>query len=330
MVYAGCERQLIYSHQSASLYHYTSKSSNSRPPILIVFALVNSPTILDLHPKRSFIQHLLDQDLDVYFLEWGKVSKACQSRGLQNYIFGDLHQAVSTIHELSAQRVHIMGVCQGGYFSVCYTATFPEKIASLITIVTPIDFEVPGNRLIQITRFIDVDGLVDHYGNVPGSSVNWVFQQIEPFRIPYKKFLAMQKYCLQQDKEGLEVFNALEAWAKDCPDQAGETFREFVKVCIQQNVLVKNQLSIGDHPIALSALKLPILNIYAIHDHLWPTQTVRALSYHHASSRYQEYAFEGGHVGVFASQHALKTIPVLIRDWILPSPEQSNKTTVKY
>src|SRR4029453_2350107 len=60
--------------------------------------------------------------------------------------FGDLiniymDRLVETIcerHEISA--INLVGICQGGLLSVCYTALHPEKIRNLITVVTPVDF----------------------------------------------------------------------------------------------------------------------------------------------------------------------------------------------
>lgn len=318
MSYQGCERDLIYSRRSGNLYHYRMKmSAHQSTPILVVFALVNSPQILDLHPKRSFIDHLLQQNLDVYFLEWGRPTLEDKHHTLSDYILGDIHLAVRTVSELSHhQHLHLMGICQGGYLSLCYGAMFAENLISLIPIVTPVDFNVPCNRVFQLTRFIDIDKLVDTFGNMPGSNVNWMLQQLEPFRTQYKKFKAMQKCFLQFHQENIEIFSALEAWGQDCPDQAGETLREFVKICVQENALVNGNLLLNGNAVKLSNLKLPILNIYAMHDHIWPPETVKALAQHHQSSCYEEYAYRGGHVGIFASAKALKIIPPLIRDWV--------------
>ena len=53
----------IYEAGSMALYRYrplTEQQQNS-PPILIVYALVNRPYIVDLHEKRSLVRGLLNR-----------------------------------------------------------------------------------------------------------------------------------------------------------------------------------------------------------------------------------------------------------------------------
>jgi polyhydroxyalkanoate synthase subunit PhaC len=46
-----------------------------------------------------------------------------------------------------AAAINLLGVCQGGTFSLCYAALHPEKVANLIAMVTPVDFQTPDNML---------------------------------------------------------------------------------------------------------------------------------------------------------------------------------------
>ncbi len=314
MGYQGCERKLLYSCQGSTLYHYHTKNLPPSEPLLIFFALVNTPKILDLHPSCSFIAHLLQQHNNVFLLEWKRPDPQDNTRSMSDYIFHDMDLAINVvIKKTSSPRVHVMGICQAGYFSLCYAAQFSEKLASLILLVTPVNFDVPRNRLFQMTRYIDMQQLVDVFGNIPGWVMSNFMKQIEPFRIPYKKWQALKP---DPSDNHQEVYRLMEQWADDCPDQAGTAFLEFTQRCVQENALVKGNLHLNGRAIHLSAIKVPILNIYASYDHLWPTKTVTALQDHYTGERYQEYIFKGGHIGIFVSQKALKEIPQVIMDWI--------------
>ena len=39
--------------------------------MLLVYALINKPYILDLRPGNSFVGHLLREGYDVFLLDWG-------------------------------------------------------------------------------------------------------------------------------------------------------------------------------------------------------------------------------------------------------------------
>ncbi len=50
------QRDLVYEKDKLKLYHYHSLIKASKTPLLVVFATVNRPEILDLFPENSFIR----------------------------------------------------------------------------------------------------------------------------------------------------------------------------------------------------------------------------------------------------------------------------------
>ena len=60
---------------------------------------------------------------------------------------------------LGVDRINLLGICQGGTFSLCYAALHPERVANLVTMVTPVDFHTPDNLLTRWIRHVDIDAL---------------------------------------------------------------------------------------------------------------------------------------------------------------------------
>src|SRR5208283_2567806 len=141
-------------------------------PLLIVYALVNRPYMMDLQEDRSLIRGLLEQGLDVYLIDWGYPDGADRFTTLGDYIEGLLGACVERI--LSARSIralNMLGVCQGGVFSLCYAALHPERVRNLVTMVTPVDFHTPDDLMSKWVRNIDVAAWVAK-GNVPGGALN--------------------------------------------------------------------------------------------------------------------------------------------------------------
>jgi len=69
----GCsEKDAIHREDKLTLYHYRSVAPSANlPPVLIVYALVNRPYMMDLQPDRSLIRRLLELGIDVYLIDWG-------------------------------------------------------------------------------------------------------------------------------------------------------------------------------------------------------------------------------------------------------------------
>ncbi|MEO5364249.1 MAG: class III poly(R)-hydroxyalkanoic acid synthase subunit PhaC [Magnetococcus sp. DMHC-8] len=309
-------RDAVYTDDKLVLYRYQSRvEKRHRVPVLVVYALVNRPYMADLQEDRSLIKGLLDEGMDVYLIDWGYPDGADRYLGLDDYINGYVHRCVSHICEAhDLYRINLLGICQGGTFSLCYAALHPEKVRNLVTTVTPVDFQTPDNLLSRWAQQLDVDLLVDTMGNIPGDLLNFTFLSMNPYRLTGQKYLDMVDLLDQPDK--LKNFLRMEKWIFDSPDQAGEAFRQFIKDFYQRNGLVKGEVVIGGHRVDLKNISMPVFNVYATLDHLVPPAASKVLKELVGSADYSEFAFKGGHIGIYVSGRAQKEVPPAIADWL--------------
>ena len=309
-------KEAVYAEDKLVLYHYRTRVKKpGATPLLMVYALVNRPYMIDLHEDRSLVAGLLERGIDVYLIDWGYPDAADRYLELSDYIHGYIHHCVRWIGKRHGRdAIHLLGVCQGGALSVCYSALYPERVKSLVTMVTPIDFHTPDNLLSLWVRDLDVDRMVDALGNIPGELLNVCFVSMRPFRLAGQKYLDMA--ALLDDPKALKNFMRMEKWIFDSPDQAGESFRQFVRWFFQQNRLVRGALRIGGQAVRLSKLGMPILNVYATADHLVPPAASTALRAAVSARDYTELAFEGGHIGLYVSGRAQREVPPAIADWL--------------
>jgi len=282
---------------------------------LIVYALVNRPWVLDLEPDRSTIKRLLDLDLDVFLIEWKDPIESDKDRELSDYISRMINECVERVCAVrNESRVNLLGVCQGGTFSLCFSALYPQKVKNLITMVTPVDFQTPDNVLSQWVRHVDLDRLVGCYGNVPGAMLNALFIALQPFRLGSKKYLDLVD--LADNPNALQTFARMERWIADSPDQAGRAFAQFIGSLYQRNALIKGKLVIDETIVDLKKIKCPVLNVYGLADHLVPASASRALADQVSSRDYRELTFDGGHIGIYVSRRAQRQIPAEIAAWL--------------
>jgi polyhydroxyalkanoate synthase len=310
-------KEIIYQEDKVVLYRF--KPENSQPsnpvPVLIVYALVNRPYMTDLQENRSTVQGLLDAGLDVYLIDWGYPDLADQYLTMDDYINGYLDRCVDVIRKSHGlDKINILGICQGGTFSLCYSALHSDKVKNLVTMVTPVDFQTPGNLLSRWVQKMDVDLLVDTMGNLPGEMLNWTFLSLKPYRLMGQKYLDMIDAL--DDPKSAKNFLRMEKWIFDSPDQAGETFRQFIKDFYQGNKLIKGEVQLGKHKVNLREITMPVLNIYAEQDHLVPPSATIALKNYVGTKDYEELSFPGGHIGIYVSGKAQHTVPPRIGEWL--------------
>ncbi len=313
-------KEAVWSQDRVTLYRYTPVVDNPKPvPLLISYALVNRPYMVDLQEDRSLVRSLLEQGLDVYLIDWGYPTRADRWLTLEDYIEGYLGGCVDAVRTASGQdAIHLLGICQGGAFSLCYASLHPEKLKSLITMVAPVDFHAgePEERgILNVwAQHMDIDAMVDAMGNIPGDFMNLGFVMLKPFQLNVAKYAGLLEVA--HDERKLRNFLRMEKWIFDSPDQAGEAYREFLKDFYQQNKLIKGEVEIGGRQVDLGAVTMPVLNVYAELDHLVPPASSKALAEHVGTDDYEELTYPVGHIGMYVSAKVQGTLPKALVAWL--------------
>ncbi len=310
-------RDPVYREDKLVLYRYRAHEGVKQNPVplLIVYALVNRPYMTDIQEDRSTIKGLLASGQDVYLIDWGYPDHADRALTLDDYINGYIDSCVDYICDAHGlDKINLLGICQGGAFSLCYSALHQDKVRNLVTMVTPVDFKTPDNLLSAWAQHVDVDLAVDTMGNIPGELLNWSFLSLKPFSLTGQKYVNMVD--LLDDPNKVKNFLRMEKWIFDSPDQAGEAYRQFVKDFFQRNGLLNGGIMLGDREVKLKDVTCPVLNIYAMQDHLVPPDASKALKGRTGSKDYKELAFPGGHIGIYVSGKAQKEVTPAIGSWL--------------
>jgi polyhydroxyalkanoate synthase len=331
-------RDAVYNEDKVTLYRYkglgawglghgpeTTPNSTSAsdpsptphapgPAIIICYALINRPSMMDLQEDRSLIRSLLENGLDVFLIEWGSPDGSDRYLDLQDYVNRYLRHCIEQVTRLRGEdQVNLVGVCQGGTLSLCYTAQHPERVKNLVTMVTPVDFHTPNDLISKWVRHVDVDTLVDNFGNVSGETLNGVFLSLLPFRLMSQKYVGFLDVA--GDPAQVENFLRMEQWIFDSPDNPGEMFRQFSNWFYKENRLKNGTLSIGGVPVDLKHVTMPMLNIYATQDHIVPPASSTCLQDLVGSRDYTAHAVPSGHIGIYVSSKS-KDLPATIASWL--------------
>ncbi len=314
--YGITRREEVWRDGKVVLYRFRGDTEpTATVPLLISYALVNRPYMVDLQSDKSIVRGLLARGEDVYIIDWGYPDRSDRFLTLEDYIERFLGGAVDHLrrtHKLDA--INLLGICQGGAFSLCYAALHPGKVRNLVTMVTPVDFHTDDNMLSGWVRDLDVDLMIDTLGNIPADVMNHCYLMLKPFRLNLQKYVGLVD--ILDNKLAVEDFLRMEKWIFDSPDQAGEAFRQFIKQFYQGNGFVNGGISIGGKDVHLGLIEMPVLNIFAEQDHLVPPASSKALKGLIGTSDYTELSFRGGHIGIYVSGRAQKEVPQTIHDWL--------------
>lgn len=315
-------KELVYEEDKMKVYHYipTTKKTICPVPTLITYALVNRQYMMDLQQDRSVICNWLEQGLDIYIIDWGYPDKTDKYLSMEDYIDGYMNTAVDLVRKRSGrEQINLLGVCQGGTFSVIYSALYPEKIKNLVTMVAPIDFHITDGLLNVWSKHINGDLLVDAYGAIPGDLLNIGFLMLRPFQLMLGKYVGFMENLDNPDL--LRDFLRMEKWIFDSPSQAGATFRRFIKDFYKENLLIQNKFELGGRLVDLKNITMPLLNVFAEKDHLVPPSSSKPLNEAVGSKDKETLSFPVGHIGIYVSSKSQKEVAPAIAKWLLERSE---------
>ncbi len=313
---APTEKELVFEEDKMKVFHYKpAPEVKCSVSLLICYALVNRQYMMDLQSDRSLIRNLLNHGLDIYIIDWGYPDPGDRYLTMEDYIDVYLNDAVDAVRERTGlAKINLLGVCQGGTFVGIYSALYPEKVANLITMVAPFDFSTTDGLLHVWSRYMPIDEMVDVMGIIPGEFMNVGFLLLKPFQLMVDKYIGLMDNL--DDKDIVENFVRMEKWIFDSPAQAGEAYRKFLKDLYQENKLIKGEFELGGRKVDLKNITMPVMNIFALQDHLVPPAASKPFTKLIGSRDKEEISFPGGHIGIYVSSKSQNELAPRIAAWL--------------
>jgi polyhydroxyalkanoate synthase subunit PhaC len=319
-------KMLVMRRDKVELFRYAPLADQKvKTPVLLTYGLIGRYTMADLQEDRSLVRSLLSQGLDLWLVDWGQPNRTERWLTIDDYVDDYIHAAVERIcRETGQDRITLLGICEGGVFTTCYAALHPDRVKGLVLTITPIDFHADRDDPDTHHGFInlwtrsldssDIDRLVDSHGGLPGEFMSSVFSLMTPMR-------SLTKYNIElidviDDEAKLMNFLRMEKWLADRPAHPGEAAKQWLKDLYQDNKLVKGEFMLSGRPVDLSKLTAPVLNVFALNDHIIPPACSRALSEHVGTRDYSEIELPGGHVGLFVSSKSQGSLSKGISEWL--------------
>jgi len=309
--------EVVYEENKLELLHYESEVDEPHgTPILIVYALINKPFILDLQPGRSVVRRLLEAGHDVYLIDWNEPSRLDQHLTLDDYVNRYIDNCVDVVRERSgADKINILGYCMGGTMTSIYTALHGEKVQSLGLMAAGLCFQGTGGvlELWGDEEHYDPRDVVDVYGNVPADMLDVGFALMDPVANYVSKYIRL--YENLENDDFVENFARMERWLDEGIDLAGETYIQFLEDIYQDNKLYDNEMYVGGEHVDVTEIDVPVLQIIGEYDHLIPPETSKPFNDIVGSDDTEIIEYPTGHIGLAVSGSSHSDVWPEVAEW---------------
>ncbi|MFB6160999.1 MAG: class III poly(R)-hydroxyalkanoic acid synthase subunit PhaC [Haloferacaceae archaeon] len=305
----GTPSDVVYEENKLKLRRYRPESVGAERehevPILVVYALINRPYILDLQPDRSVVRRLLEGGFEVYLIDWGEPSQLDTTLSLDDYVNRYLANCADEVCERAGvDAVHLLGYCMGGTMSAMYAALHRERVRTLGLLAAGLCFAGDGGvlELWGDGEHFDPAAVTDAYGNVPAEFLDVGFALMDPVSNYVTKYVDL--YENLDDEEFVENFARMERWLSDGIDVAGAAYREFLAEVYQANALYEGDLELGGERVDLDALDMPVLQVVGEYDHLIPPGASLPFNDAVSSDDVTTMELPTGHIGLSVSSRS--------------------------
>lgn len=312
-------KEVIWTKNKAKLYRYQpAKEKTNKVPLLMIYALINKPYILDLTPGSSLIEYLTDQGHDVYLLDWGTPGYEDRHMKLDDYMLDYIPRAVQKVLRTSgADEVSLLGYCMGGTMTAISAALHPNlPIRNLIFLTSPFDFEDTGLYTNWLDdRYFNLDKMVDTLGIVPPETIDLGNKLLKPLVNYIGPFVTLADRV--DNDEFVKSWSLMQKWVHDGIPFPGEAFRQWISEFYQKNKLINGELVIRGQHVQLSNITANILNIAAQRDHIAAPEQVKPLMQKVSSQDKTYHVMPTGHVSVVVGGNAVKRTYPTIDQWLV-------------
>ena len=320
---AQTPKELVWTLNKAKMYRYVPVLPPERRhalPLLLVFALMNRPYILDLRPGHSFIEYMIKSGYDVYLLDWGSPGPEDKNLKFDDYVLDYMPRAVRKMLSIAdSKQFSMLGWCIGAILATAYSSLRPQDgLRNLILLTAPLDFSdksITFSKWVD-ERYFDVDKVLAAFGNMPGEMLDSGARALNPIENWILNYLKLWDNL--DNPHIVQAWKAMNTWVTDNVPLAGGAFRQLVVDLYRNDRLMKGQWFLRGERVDTKRIRANLLTVIAEGDHITPPCQSRAIMDKVSSSDKELFLVPGGHIGIMAGSGADKRTWPHIEGWLGP------------
>ena len=319
---AQTPKELIWTLNKAKLYRYAPVVPEAKRhgiPLLLVFAIMNRPYVLDLRPGHSFVEYMLRHGYDVYLLDWGIPGPEDKNIKFDDYAMEYLPRAIRKVKAVSgSDEFSMLGWCLGALITTIYASLRPDDgLKNLLLLTAPLDFankQAGGFVRWTSDQSFNADKLIDAYGNMPGELIDYGAKALKPVENYVGNYLNLWDNI--SNPKVVDAWHAMNTWVTELIPMAGGAYRQLINEFYKENRLMNGTLTIRGEQVDLRKLRANLFNVIAEADHITPSCQSEGVMDKVSSADKELFRVRGGHIGIMAGSGAEKNTWPHIETWL--------------
>ncbi len=264
---------VVFENELMQLIQYspTTESVYARP-LVITPPWINKYYILDLQESNSFIRWAVAEGFTVFVISWVNPDATLRTKDFEDYVFQGPLAALDAVQKATgSSEVNMIGYCIGGTLlaaTLAYLhANGDQRVVSATFFTTLTDFTEPGDLGIFIDehQVSAIEMQMEERGYLDGAEMAAAFNLIRANDLIWSFFV--NNYLLGKEPAAFDLLY----WNSDSTRMPARMHSTYLRRLYIENALQEpGGISIGETPIDLSIVDLPLCFVSALEDHIAP------------------------------------------------------------
>ena len=268
--------KVIFQNDLMQLIQYAPSTPNVlKRPLLIVPPWINKFYVLDLTPEKSFIKWCVDQGVTVFCISWVNPDAHLAQKTFEDYMREGPLAALDAIKRRPARtRSTPSAIASAARCSRSRSPPWRRGATSAIVSATLFAAQVDFTYAGDLKVFVDeeqVEALEQRMaerGYLEGRKMATVFNLLRSNDLIWP-------YVINNYLKGKAPFPFdLLYWNSDATRMPAANHSFYLRNCYLENKLAQGKMTIGNTPIDLKSVKVPIYNLATREDHIAPAKSV--------------------------------------------------------
>lgn len=299
------------------LREFTDSTAQGIPILVDAPFAGHSSTIADYAPGQSLVQVLMAAGAPrVLVTDWKSATPAMRYFDIDTYL-AELNVAIDDL----GGKVHLVGLCQGGWLSAMYAARFPGKVRSLVLAGSPIDADAGDGPIKRLAHSLPLqtyrDMVAAGQGLMRGSLMLAGWKNMHPAEQYANKYATL--YQNIEDRSQVARTEQFERWYENPVDLPGAYYLQAIEQLFKENRFAKGQFVGLGRALSLRDITIPTYLLGGEADDITTPEQVFAAADLIGTPKHQivRKLVPGGHIGLFMGSGTLKAAWPGIAEWVL-------------
>ena len=276
----------------------------------------HSSTIADYDKGQSLVEALLAGGLErVLVTDWKSATDDMKNFDIDTYL-AELDVAVDDL----GGRVHLIGLCQGGWMSAMFAARFPSKVASLVLAGSPIDTDAGHGAIKKLAHRLPMtffeEMVAAGSGRMLGKFMLAGWKNMHPDQQYLTKYLDLYEHI--EDRSYVKRTERFERWYENPIDLPGRWYLQAIHELFTDNRLAKGTFVALGRAISLQHITVPLYLLAGEADDITTKEQVFNTADLVGTPKHEieKRLVPGGHIGLFMGSRTLELVWPEIAAWI--------------